>query len=68
MKKGDDQETGLSSKAETAFRRAAAKVIQRAKQTGTPIVVWREGRVEEIPSETLEPVTARGRSKSTKAQ
>lgn len=41
----------LSSKADAAFRQAAKKIIQRARQTGTPVVVWEEGHVKEIPGE-----------------
>jgi hypothetical protein len=41
----------LSSKADAAFRQAAKKIIQRARQTGTPVVVWEEGHLKEIPGE-----------------
>ena len=34
------QDMPLSSKADAAFRQAAKKIIQRARQTGTPVVVW----------------------------
>jgi hypothetical protein len=37
----------LTEKANAAFRQAAAKVIERARQTGTPVLVWRDGRVIE---------------------
>jgi hypothetical protein len=33
--------------AETALRRAARRARQVARQTGTPIVIWRDGRVVE---------------------
>jgi hypothetical protein len=46
--------TGLSEKAEAAFRKVAARVIQRARQTGTPVVVWENNRVKEIPCEEFE--------------
>jgi hypothetical protein len=48
------KDTSLSSKVDAAFRQAASKVIQRAKQTGTPVVVWEEGHVKEVPAEQLE--------------
>jgi hypothetical protein len=35
----------LSTKAIAAFRQAARKVIERARQTGTPIIVWEDGKV-----------------------
>ena len=48
------QDTSLSSKADAAFRQAASKVVQRAKQTDTPVVVWEEGHVKEVPADQLE--------------
>jgi DhnA family fructose-bisphosphate aldolase class Ia len=48
------KDVSLSSKVEAAFRQAASKVVQRARQTGTPVVVWEEGRVKEIPADQLE--------------
>ena len=41
----------LSKKADAAFRLAAKKVIQHARQTATPVVIWEEGRIKEIPEE-----------------
>ena len=49
MKDEKDQNGGLTSKADAAFRQAARKVIQIARQTGTPIIVWEEGQVKKIP-------------------
>ena len=40
-------EDSLTEKANAAFRQAAAKVIERARQTGTPVLVWEDGRVIE---------------------
>ena len=37
-----------------AFQQAAKKVLQRARQTGTPIVIWEAGNVKEIHAEQLE--------------
>jgi hypothetical protein len=37
----------LTEKAEAAFRQAAAKVIERARQTGTPVILWENGKVVE---------------------
>ncbi len=50
-----DRQDSLSAKADAAFEQVAQKVIQRAKQTGTPVVVWKEGRIEEIPCRQVEP-------------
>jgi len=48
----------LLSKADAAFRQAAKKIIQRARQTHTPVVVWEEGHIKEIPSGQCEITTA----------
>jgi hypothetical protein len=45
------QDMPLSSKADAAFRQAEKKIIQRARQTGTPFVVWEEGHIKEILGE-----------------
>jgi hypothetical protein len=37
----------LAEKADDDFRRAAAKVIERARQTGTPVIVWENRQVVE---------------------
>jgi hypothetical protein len=49
-------ETGnrLTEKANAAFRQAAAKVVERARQTGTPVIVWENGQVAEHSAEELE--------------
>ena len=53
--KNSTENGSLSEKANAAFQQAATKVIQRAKQTGTPIVVWEEGKVKEVtPDEATE--------------
>jgi hypothetical protein len=51
--KKEDEDT-LAWKADAAFRKAAFKVIQRAKQTGTPVVIWEDGEIKEIPPEEIE--------------
>ena len=53
MKDNRDPNEGLTLKADAAFRQAARKVIQVALQTGTPIIVWEEGRVKEIPPDQV---------------
>ena len=45
------QDMPLSTKADAAFRQAAKKVIQQARQTATPVVIWEEGRIKEIPED-----------------
>lgn len=43
----------LSVKAEAAFQRVAVKVVDRARQTGTPVVVWKDDHVIELLSEQI---------------
>jgi ABC-type sugar transport system substrate-binding protein len=52
------QDALLSSKADAAFQQAAKKVLQRARQTGTPVVVWEAGNVKEISADHLEKTTS----------
>ena len=52
-KKGYSAEL-LASRADAAFLQASRKVIQVARQTGTPIVVWEEGHVKEISADRVE--------------
>jgi hypothetical protein len=47
-------ESSLASKADAAFQQAAYKVIQRAKQTGTPVIIWEDNRIREVPPEEME--------------
>ena len=48
------QNASLSIKADAAFRQAAKKVILQAAQTATPVLVWGENRIQEIPRDQLE--------------
>ena len=43
----------LSKLADAAFKRVAVRVIERAKQTGTPVIVWEEGRIKAVPPGVL---------------
>jgi hypothetical protein len=43
----------LSARIEAAFQRVAEKVVERARQTGTPVVVWKDDRVTELPAEEI---------------
>ena len=55
-------EESITKLADAAFRRVAQKVMERAEQTGTPIIVWEEGAVKEIT-----PKQARARAGLQKA-
>jgi hypothetical protein len=43
----------LSARIEAAFRRVAEKVVERARQSGTPVVVWKDDRVTELVAEQI---------------
>lgn len=43
--KPDTRNMTMTEKADAAFRQAAFKVIERARQTGTPVIVWEDGRI-----------------------
>jgi hypothetical protein len=46
MKK--QSEHSMTKLADAAFRQAAEKVIQRAENSGTPVIVWLNGKVTEL--------------------
>ena len=62
MKRQTGKLTSMSDKAEAAFDQASRKVIQRARQSGTPVVVWKDGHIEELPVEQVEMATRKGQS------
>ena len=51
MTKPIDQ--SLTKLADAAFEQAARKVIERARQTGTPVIVWEDGAVKEVPPDEM---------------
>jgi hypothetical protein len=51
-----------SEKIDAAFRQACREVIRVAKQTGTPVIVWKDGRVCEIPCDQLDELFPEDRS------
>jgi hypothetical protein len=38
----------LTKLADAAFRQAAKKVIKRAKEAGTPVIIWEDGEIKKI--------------------
>jgi hypothetical protein len=44
----------LAEKADAAFQQAAIKVVERARQTGTPVIIWEDDHVKEVPPQQLE--------------
>ncbi len=41
-------ENPLTKLADAAFRQAAQKVIKRAKECGTPVIIWDGGEVKRV--------------------
>jgi hypothetical protein len=54
MIKPNDNAHSLSEKAEAAFEQASQKVIERARQTQTPVVIWEDGRIVQVPGEAMQ--------------
>jgi hypothetical protein len=50
----DNSETSMRAKADAAFRKAAAKVIRRARQHGTTIIVEEDGQIVERSWQEME--------------
>lgn len=51
MKRNPGNPQSLSDQAEAAFDQASLKVIRRAKESSTPVIVWMNGRITEISAE-----------------
>jgi hypothetical protein len=41
-------ESPLTKLAEAAFREAAKKVIKRAKESGTPVIIWEDEKIKKV--------------------
>jgi hypothetical protein len=54
----------LSNLVDAAFERAAVQVIERAKQTETPVILWEENGVKVVVPEALEAVITRKKSRA----
>ena len=48
------KEISLTLKIDAAFRQAVKKIIQQARQTNTPVVIWEENRIKEISCDQLD--------------
>jgi hypothetical protein len=51
MKRKTDRD--LTKLADAAFRVAARKVLERAEATGTPVIIWQDGGIREVPPSRL---------------
>lgn len=63
MKTKNSQNESLSWKADAAFHQAAKKVIRRAKETATPVVLWEAGKVKKISPDQIETTMLQRRGK-----
>lgn len=43
----------MTKLADAAFKQAARKVIDQAKQTGTPVIIWEDGEVKAVDPQTI---------------
>jgi hypothetical protein len=66
MNRQNGKKTSLSAKAKAAFEQASKKVVQRARQTDTPVIVWKDGRIEQISSDQMELATVTDQSETDK--
>lgn len=48
-----DKLQNISELADAAFEQAARKVVKRARQTGTPVVVWEDNHVMEVTPDMI---------------
>lgn len=51
-----ESERSSTLKVEAAFLKASEEVVRKARETGTPILVWGGGRIVRLSPDTLEPV------------
>lgn len=53
MTENHQDNESLTDKANAAFRKVATKVVEIARQTGTPVIVWKDGRVQEVSPDQI---------------
>lgn len=54
MNSQTENDSLMAKKVDAAIRQAAYKVIQRAKETGTPVIIWEDDQIKEIPPDEME--------------
>ncbi|MCF8109126.1 MAG: ATP-binding protein [Desulfohalobiaceae bacterium] len=54
METRNNEKQELSLMADAAFQKAMRKVLQKAKLTNSPIVIWEDGQVKEVPPVVIE--------------
>ncbi|MBN2293094.1 MAG: hypothetical protein JXM70_11750 [Pirellulales bacterium] len=48
------EDMSMTEKADAAFRQAALKVVQRARETDTPVIMWEDGKVKRVHPDDIE--------------
>ena len=48
------ERNSLAWKADAAFLKASYKVVQQAKEAGTPVIIWEDDQIKEIPADEME--------------
>lgn len=54
MNDNSENDTVMVETVDSAIRQAAEKVLERAKQTHTLVVIWEDDQIKEVPPEEME--------------
>jgi len=54
MIRNENDNLSVTEKAEIAFRNVAVSVVERAKQTHTPIIIYKDDRIQLVPPDEFE--------------
>jgi phosphotransferase system IIA component len=54
MDNDSERNTNSVEKVDGAIRQAAEKILEKAKQTHTPLVIWEDDQIKEVPPEKME--------------
>lgn len=54
MNDNSENDTLMVETVDSAIRQAAEKVLERAKQTHTLVVIWEDDQIKEVPPEEME--------------
>lgn len=54
MIRPESEQSSITTKAEAAFQDVRQSVLERARQTKTPIIVFRENRIQSLSPEEFE--------------
>ena len=54
MDNESERNANIVDKVDGAILQAAEKILERAKQTRTPLVIWEDNQIKEIPPEKME--------------